>query len=541
MKLDISIPDSLRPILAELPQAYFIGGSVRDALLGIEPKDIDIEVHELPEIDLLPILARHGRIDQVGKAFGVTKLTAEDGNTYDFSLPRRDNKTGQGHKDFVTIVEPFMGPRAATQRRDFTINSIMVHTTSGEVLDFFNGIEDLQAGILRAIDAKTFVEDPLRVLRAFQFAARMGLQTEEPTTRLCQSLIPKFDTLPKERVWEEWNKWATKSQVPSAGIRNLIQTGWIQHFPEIDGLENIPQDPEWHPEGNVFNHNLHCMDALAENPEWRGLDETARVIPMLAILCHDLGKKTHTASSLKTRKITAIGHEAAGVEPTLRFLDRIGCPQKLRKPIVAMIEAHMNYTMLHENSRPESRHSQERAMREAKRMGDQGTTLAELFFVIAADHAGRPPLPPELPKRAQTLREAAKLIGVWRTAPVCPVKGQDLMKLGIKPGPHMGKLLKLLEDRFLSLEFKSREEGIAFFEKNITELHQSAGVAPQPLLEFQEVKGLCKNIAETKIAYRTTFRAQLLGKITTKEEAIKHIQDNPVKETPHAFVHEPNP
>ena len=520
----IQIPTSpeLNAVLADLEDAYFVGGCVRDAILGLEAKDLDIEVHNLSETELLQILSKHGKIDEVGQAFGVIKLTTSDHETHDFSLPRRDSKTGKKHKDFEIEADPYMGTKEASRRRDYTINTIMVKIKTGEVMDHHNGIEDLQNGILRATDLETFGDDALRALRGFQFAARMGLMTTPETNKICEDLLDEFEAIPKSRIWNEWEKWATKSQVPSAGIRNLIQTGWIKKFPQIDGLENVPQSPRWHPEGNVLNHTLHCVDALAQDPQWQDLDETTKAITMLATLCHDLGKKTHSKINPKTGEIGFPGHEQASLEPTKEFLEAIGTPKKMHTPILALIENHMVYLKVPETNDLESKKLQSRAMIEAKWMGDRDSTLEELFIVMAADHAGRPPRKPELPKEAMILKAVAKKINVWQCSPMLPLKGADLLELGLKPGPDIGKLLEILQKHFLQKEFESKAEGIQHFKTKTSRIFQEAGILPKALISFASVQAMRPNDpAAVKQAYRETFREQLLGKHTNPEEMLE--------------------
>lgn len=526
MNLKLTIPESIRPALAELPDAYFIGGCVRDALIGLDPKDLDIEVHNTPEEKLIEILSRHGKVDEVGRSFAVIKVTTPDGEIHDFSLPRRENKTGQGHRDFTVEADPFMGTEQASLRRDFTINTIMVRASTGEVTDHFNGIKDLEAGMLRVVNDKTFAEDPLRVLRAFQFSARMGLQLDDHAIEVCQSLSSQFNTISQERIWEEWVKWATKSQVPSAGLQSLIQTKWMQHFPEIDKLEETPQEPNWHPEGNVRNHTFHCVDALATNPDWKELPSDQKIITMLATLCHDLGKKTHTKIDPETGKITSPAHEEAGVKPTLEFLERIGAPKQFLEPIAILVKNHMVYLKIQENQEFNATKTKARAMLEAHALGDKKTNLKSLYLVMEADHAGRPPLAPGLPKTAETLKTAAQIMGVWEKPPTCPVQGRDLLALGITPGPNVGKLLTVLAKHYYNLQFSTREEGIEHFQKKIPSIFQETGILPKAILPFEETKILCKNNIElSKATHRATFRAQLLNKITSKEEAIQLVKN----------------
>ena len=293
------IPDELRQILGETPElarAFLVGGCVRDWLLGAANKDFDVEVFGVNCEQLAGALARWGRTDLVGRSFGVVKLTTHDGNTFDFSIPRRDSKVAPGHKGFEVTFDPAITPREAAARRDFTLNALMFDPRRGEVLDFFGGQEDLRNRVLRHTSA-AFAEDPLRVLRGMQFAARFDLTAAPETIEECRRIKGGYAELAVERVRDEWFKWAAKSTKPSAGLKFLEDTEWLEHFPEVNALRGVPQDPEWHPEGDVFTHTCHCCDALAELPEWRGADETTRQVLMLAMLAHDFAKPqtTHEA------------------------------------------------------------------------------------------------------------------------------------------------------------------------------------------------------------------------------------------------------
>jgi tRNA nucleotidyltransferase (CCA-adding enzyme) len=294
------IPVELRRVLAETPElgrAYLAGGCVRDWLLGRAGHDYDVEVYGIGYERLVEALSRWGRVDRVGRSFGVVKLTVSGRTTYDFTVPRRDSKVGLGHKGFEVAFDPELTPAQAALRRDFTINSLLYDPRRGELLDFVGGQADLRGRILRHT-SEAFLEDPLRVLRGMQFAARFGLGAAPETLALCRRIRGSHGELARERIWDEWLKWAVRAEVPSAGLRFLRDTGWLAHYPELEALVGTPQDPEWHPEGDVFVHTGHCCDALAGLAEWQGLDATSRAVYMFAVLAHDLGKPATTQSDL---------------------------------------------------------------------------------------------------------------------------------------------------------------------------------------------------------------------------------------------------
>src|SRR4051812_31047144 len=222
-----------------------VGGGVRDWLLGIEPKDFDVEVGGADFESLHRALTPFGSTDVVGRSFGVIKVRSRTtGAEYDFSLPRRESKTGSGHRGFAVEPDPTLSDAEAAARRDFTLNAIALDPFSGELIDPHGGQRDLQARVLRHTSA-AFVEDPLRVLRAFQLAGRFDFTLAPETIALCRSITATFAELPVERVWGEWEKWANKSTKPSRGLAVLEETDWLKHFPEVAALRGTPQEPEW--------------------------------------------------------------------------------------------------------------------------------------------------------------------------------------------------------------------------------------------------------------------------------------------------------
>ena len=339
-----TIPLALTAVLERTPElrrAYLVGGCVRDWLLGRESKDFDVEVFGVDYARLVQALSPWGRTDLVGRSFGVIKLTTQ-GQTFDFSLPRRDSKVSAGHQGFEVVFEPELTPAEAVLRRDFTINALMYDPRERRLLDWVGGEKDLRARVLRHT-SPAFAEDPLRVLRGMQFAGRFGLRADPDTVRVCREIQNSFGELAGERVREEWLKWAARSTVPSAGLHFLRETEWLRHFPEIHTLAGIPQDSDWHPEGDVFVHTCHCCDALAALAEWQAADEVSRMVYMLAVLAHDLGKAvtTQVGDRYGIQRIVSPGHEAAGGPLTESFLERIHVPASIRERVVPLVINHL--------------------------------------------------------------------------------------------------------------------------------------------------------------------------------------------------------
>src|SRR5437764_1644067 len=288
-------------------RALLVGGCVRDELMRRQPKDWDVEIYGVDPSRVREILDRFGEVNVVGEAFTVYKIGAH----LDISLPRRERKTGRGHRAFIVEGDPAMTVEDATLRRDFTINAILEDPLTGEVIDPFRGREDLAAQILRAVSAKAFSEDSLRVLRAAQFAARFEFDIDEQTADLCRSI--DLSDLPAERIWGEMEKLLLRARRPAIGVDWLRKLGAIdQLFPELKALIEVPQDPEWHPEGDVFVHTCLVVDRARSLVD--DLDYPRQVTVMLAALCHDFGKPATTA--FVDGRIRSRDHEDAGGDPT---------------------------------------------------------------------------------------------------------------------------------------------------------------------------------------------------------------------------------
>ena len=424
-------------------KALFIGGFVRDKVLNIPNEDIDIEVYKMDAETLIKILSEFGKVDQVGASFGVIKLTTPEAD-YDFSLPRRENKTGQGHKGFMVEIDPTITPAEAASRRDFTCNSLAMNPDTGEVLDFFDGVADARNGILRHT-SDAFTEDPLRVLRGMQFAGRFGFEIARETRLLIANHMKgEFHQLPVERIWGEFWKWACKSEHPSAGIDWLADT-WVENFPELDALMFSPQDPTWHPEGSVLNHTNFVCDQAAIIAEREQLDPVDRGVLVLAALCHDMGKPETMTTNEEGRIVNPKHAQSDAAE---RFLTQIGCPASIKNRVLDMVREHM----AHLNGA-----SPRTVRRLIARM--KFASVKDLVMLIEADHSGRPPLPRGLPETAREIARIANEIGNV----VKPVlMGRHLIEMGMKPGRTFGKILKEAFEAQLDGAFDSPDGGKAW-------------------------------------------------------------------------------
>ena len=457
---NLILPTDLERILLHtnaLQQAYLVGGCVRDAVMGQKQKDFDIEVFGATYEQLEQELIRWGRVDLVGRSFGVIKLTTKSGATYDFSLARRDSKSAPGHKGFTITFDPHITPKEAAARRDFTINSLMYDVRTGELLDFYGGMTDLSQGILRHT-SPAFTEDPLRVLRGMQFAARFNLTPAPETIALSRSIKHTYAELAIERVGEEWFKWAAKSQVPSRGLQFLRDTGWLEHFPEIQALIDVPQEPLWHPEGDVFTHTSLCCDAMAKLPTWQSADEATRIVYMFAILAHDFAKPQTTTRSLKdgVMRIISPGHEEAGGPIAESFLNRINTPTVIRERVIPLVVNHLAHLNI----------VTDRGVRRlAKRLEPE--TIAGLCAVIEADHSGRPPKPPGLPENAQRLLEKANELNLRNCAPKPLLQGRDLIQYGMQPGKEFGRILEAAFEAQLEGQFTDHPGALTWLKDHL--------------------------------------------------------------------------
>jgi len=449
MTLPPDLDNILRALHAKGYRALIAGGAVRDDLLGLEPKDFDIEVYGTSFDDLTRVLAQFGRIDLVGQTFGVIKL-----GPYDFSLPRRDSKTGKSHRDFLTTFDPEITPREACSRRDFTINAMAFDPIAGELLDFFNGREDLQKKILRATSS-AFREDPLRVLRGMQFACRFNLTLDPATAAECRAIADQYSTIAQERIAEEFMKWVTKSAHPGRIIEYLAATGWIQHFPELAALRDVPQDPEWHPEGDVATHTMLVVDAAVQIAARDLLENEARAVLVFSALTHDFAKATTTALRDRNgrQRWTAYGHESAAGPLARAFLNRIGIKPAIVDQVVPLVENHLAHSSLRNDVTPRT------VRRLALRVAP--ASITQLIRLIEADHSGRPPLPAALPDSALRIQEMAAGQSVELKPQPALILGRHVLPyFDNVPGPHIGEITKAAYEAQLDGAFSTDEEAL---------------------------------------------------------------------------------
>ncbi|HCC83286.1 TPA: hypothetical protein DEP96_00380 [Candidatus Uhrbacteria bacterium] len=427
-------------------RALMVGGSVRDLLLGEIFHDLDLEVYGLSADDVEFIASRFGEVGTVGKAFAIVKLVA-DGVDIDLALPRRDSKVGEGHRGFIVEADPHLSPVDAARRRDFTINAIAADPLTGAIIDPFNGLADLESGLLRVVNAGTFIEDPLRILRAVQFVARFNLDVEPATFDLLKSMIPSLATLAPERIGGEWRKLLLKAQQPSLGLALAFDLGIIESLhPELFALKSTPQEPEWHPEGDVWIHSLMVVDEAAKIIWREGLGDNRALTVMLGALCHDLGKPAVT--QVENGRLRSHGHEEAGEAPTRSFLAKLYIGNDIVEAVVGLVRDHMKPFRYWRDDAQKGKPITDGAIRRLAVRIDPGT-ISELALVAEADYFGRGPFvvnaPPADFAAGPWLTARAGALGVLTSPPPHLLRGQELLDLGFPPGPLLGRLIKLAD------------------------------------------------------------------------------------------------
>ena len=459
-------------------RAIVVGGWTRDHLLGLRSKDVDIEVFGLDVERLEALLARFGSVHAVGRAFGVFRVGGIDA---DFSLPRRDSKRGPGHRGFDVAPDSSLDFVEAARRRDLTVNSIGIDPLTGEVLDPHGGRRDLEHRVLRATDPESFPEDPLRGLRVAQLAARLEMSPDEKLVALCRTL--DLSELSGERMFEEFGKLLLRAAKPSVGFRVLEHTAQLRFFPELDALRGVPQDPEWHPEGDVWVHTLMVLDVAASlrdaaaDTDVRGLDgapplpaaaaaASEAVGPgrhgatpppddaerssgggdedlalMFAALCHDLGKPATTERV--DGRIRSHRHDVEGVAPTRALLERIRTPGALVDKVAALVEHHLAPALFIRNGATAKGYR-----RLARKLERAGVSIELLVRVARADHLGRTTADAVAGRfdAGDAFLAAARAHSVERAAPRDAVLGRHLIERGMQPGPEFGPILERCRD-----------------------------------------------------------------------------------------------
>lgn len=418
---DLQIAEELSRRVAEKGgRVYYVGGYVRDLLMGRENKDIDVEAHGISYASLLSVLETLGTPLINGVSFGVFGLK---GSHLDIALPRREKLTGRGHRDFEVFVDPLIGPEEAAGRRDFTINAMLQDVLTGEILDFYGGRSDLQKGVIRHVRDTSFPEDPLRVLRAAQFSARFGFSIADETVRLCSGM--DLSALSRERIMEELKKAMLTAPTPSVFFGQLRSMDQLDFwFPEVKALIGIGQDPSFHPEGDVWTHTMMVLNEAAKLRS-----EAKQPLPyMLSALCHDFGKPYTT--EFVNGKIHSYHHETEGLKPASDLVERLTAERTLKKYVLNMVEMHMRPNLL------VSRKSGEKAY---MKTFDLSCEPEDLLLLAKADFLGCGLGKSDYSGHERILREKYRQYRERMSLPY--VTGNDLILAGVEPGTDFSEAL----------------------------------------------------------------------------------------------------
>lgn len=477
IQLHIEVPKVLNEIVHALrvrthfrAKPMLNGGVVRNAVMAkvwnedVKPsKDFDIEIFgDVSQDEIVEILKQFGKVNEQGAQFGIVVLTTSDGQTFDFSQPRREVKVGVGTRGFETVVDGNMTFVEACSRRDFTMNA-MLWDFNGNVIDPFNGVEDIRDRVIKPTSEK-FREDPLRILRGMQFASRFNLSLAGNARHLnwIQDAAQEFDTIPRSRLFEEWRKWALGKN-PGTGLLFLKDANVLHLFPQIANMVGVEQAPEFHPEGDVFIHTVHVTKQAARIAREGNFSDDDTLVLVMSALCHDFGKVDTTEWDETKQRWVAPGHAAAGETPTREFLTfMLGEEQKRDNPIVEKIVKLVREHMAHTSFT----HTKQITKRVVKRLANRVGDIEMLFFLCWADVSGRPPIPPHVPKVMMHIRLMADELGVGESEPDKIVTGKLLIReFDVKPGKAMGNIIKLAFEAQLDDVFDNEENAIQWLMK----------------------------------------------------------------------------
>ena len=462
MKLDLrALPDELLTAVKDIAgrvraaegRALMVGGSVRDLLTGArEVKDVDIEVFGVRPEELKRIVGAKYPFDACGLSFGVLKIQRLD---IDVSLPRRESKRGEGHRGFLVDSDPFLSVKEAASRRDFTVNAMYYDPLAEAFEDPYGGVADLKARILRHVSPK-FAEDPLRVLRGMQFIARFDLRPAPETVEICRGMT--IEGLPPERLFEEWAKLLTKGTQIGRGLEFQRETGWVRYFPELERLIGCKQDPEWHPEGDVWEHTKLCLDAFARR---RLGDRDEDLVVGLAVTCHDFGKPATTKFDPAKGRIRSLGHDIEGQGPTLSFLRRLTNEERLLKEVPPLVKNHMRpYAMWKSKAKDSA----------IRRLARDVVRIDRLIRVARADEEGHPgglTVGGSCSEDLVWLADAAERLRIADAAPKPILMGRHLVEMGYRPSSRFKLWLDACFEAQLDGAFSDPDGAIAYFKGNL--------------------------------------------------------------------------
>ena len=416
--------------------AFWVGGCVRDFLLGREPQDFDIATDARPE----QIEKLFQRTLAIGKKFGVI-VVVEGKHQFQVATFRAESDYQDGRRPEKIH---FADARADALRRDFTVNGLFYDPISKKIHDWIGGEKDLRAKIIRTIDApeERFAEDHLRLLRAVRFAAQLNFEIEPETFEAIKLLAPKIKIISAERIRDELLKLFLPPHA-ARGLELLRRSHLLEEIlPELAATISCEQSPDYHPEGSVFNHIKLMLGKLPEN--------SSEVLPW-AVLLHDIAKPVTAEKDLKTGAIHFYGHEKVGADMAREILNRLRFPKKKIDEIAACVRQHMQFKDVKQMRKATLRRlllretfPLELELHRLDCLGSHGSLEIYNFLLEQAEElkkkpAIRPPL----------------------------LSGKDLIALGMKPGPALGALLAEIREKQLSDELKNSREAKAWAKKQI--------------------------------------------------------------------------
>lgn len=470
---NIRLDQVIRQILLQLDEncvSLIVGGTVRDAILNIEPKDVDIEVSCITYDQLGQFLSLYGQINFVGKAFGVIKFTPKGSDqTYDFSIPRRENKIGVKHQDFEIEFDSGMSIEEAASRRDFTFNSLAYDPINHIIYDYYGAVSDIENGIMRHTSEK-FPEDSLRILRGMQFQARFGFKLHPNTASLMQNMLKsgEFELIPCERVFEEWIKWAEKGTRHDLIFQYMRESGLIDMYPSLKLLKETVQDSVYHPEGDVEIHTELCLKRIDQIIKEQDITGDEKVILVMAILFHDIAKPATTEEKMKRGRmtITSEGHEEMGGAMVLDLLPKMGFHERLIEPISKLVANHLAGVNISMINKPSGR------AKAVKRLSRKlvPASIKQLLLIMDADTNGRGSDEIKQPTGAKEIQEIASQIDVVEKPYQHLIMGRHLIEAGLKPSRDFKIILDKAGEAQENGEFSNLSDGIKWLNKNLNEL-----------------------------------------------------------------------
>jgi tRNA nucleotidyltransferase/poly(A) polymerase len=459
---------------------YAVGGYVRDLFLNpgmADADNVDILITHFSLEDIVDSLKPFGRVDLVGKSFGIIKFIKK-GRTFDIALPRTDTPKETGtrkHKDFIVKSDPNIPIEKDLERRDFRCNSIALRLSDGTMIDPFQGKKDIEDRILKLTNSQAFPEDPLRVLRAARFASVLGFAVDPEIYTISQSI--ELSGLSIERINDEMYRILLESPLPSVGLEELFRLSALrQLFPELYRLSLSIQDALFHPEKDshghhtVWQHTKITVDQAKRLAEAFGLEEGKKLALLLAALFHDVGKAATASWEFKRGRmvITNYGHDIASERTTSDVFDRFKIHSwmgfDLRKTALSLIKTHHRASELWQNRDSVTKKAFNRLA------AGVGGEIELVVLLDAADRAGRDEKPVDgLDREGLWLLNKFKEMNVSKETIQALIQGRDLIKMGIKPGPPMGKILEKLYQLQLDNEFETHAEGLEAARKIISE------------------------------------------------------------------------